>query len=296
MRVALAAALVSLFGFSTPSQAQVKLPVFDESDNQVRNVSFQDAKESVDFRHGKLLRVTMNNGETMKGTVVRTDPKRKVIYLRTEAGSMPRALVVNDIKRVEKGIIVQASTRSDVTSPEIQEMVIYNGGTKTVSYRAPTLSHQELVVLEDLEAAQNELARQKRLARMQDAVVANEIAIQSEDRQMRDIINRLLEVRLANYGMEGPYFDRTGRTVSIAGLPLYGGNQWGTELVIAQTAPAQVLTFGPTVTPKVLTTPDPLAESRRALAAVENRAIYEDGHLIAVMVPETVGAPSSAKQ
>jgi len=297
MRVAIISALLFLAGFTAPLRAQVKLPIFDESDNKVQNVTFHDATEAGDYKHGKLLRITLNSDphDTIKGTLVRTDPTKKILYVRTQPGSPPRAIAVGDIKRVEKGTIQQASYRSEATAPEIHELAIYNGGIKTVAYRAPDLSPQEVAVLDRMESAQNELARQKRLARMQESVLANELALQTADRETREIVNRLLEQRLAYYGLERPLLDRTGRALALANAAPFGGDPWAPELIITQTSPAQVINFGPAVTPKIPTTVDAVAQARSAWLGFQSRAVYENGQLVAVIVPEAVERPTSAK-
>lgn len=165
MRYSLVAMVLLAF---TPAwvQAQVKFPVFDESEGNPKNVVFKDATDHADYQHGRLLRVTLNGGSnpTVKGILVRTDSNKRLIYLRTQPGAPPHAIAVSEIKRIEKGVIKEAADSSDVAAPEIWQTVIFNGNIRRVSYAAPTLSTSELKVLSDFKTAENDLANMEFLA------------------------------------------------------------------------------------------------------------------------------------
>jgi len=74
---------------ASSASAQIKLPIFNEGSDNVKNVVFADAGEARDFQHGRLVRVTLK-GEAVRGTLVRVDGKSGRIFVRTQPGSPPR--------------------------------------------------------------------------------------------------------------------------------------------------------------------------------------------------------------
>jgi len=176
------------------AQAQIKLPIYEEDTGVLSKVVFEEASQRGDFRHGKLLRVTLNgSGEkTVKGILVRVDKQKGRIYLRTEPGAMPIAFAEKDIKRIDKGVIKEVSYAKDYAQPEIQPVVFLNGSRRTISYNAPTLSPGEKSYLLRMEAVENEMGRLESLAERQEQVLETDIAIQAEHRRTQELINSML--------------------------------------------------------------------------------------------------------
>jgi len=294
MRNTIGAASLMIVAFLPAwAHAQIKLPVFEESKEKYQNVSYQEVSGRADYQHGKLVRLTMaGDGAQVSGILVRTDAAKGLVYVRTQPGQAPRAIAANDIKRIEKGVIKEASYTGDVTVPEIQEMVIYNGGRRTTAYRAPTLSPGELSQLAELEATANEIARLDETVRINTRIemqaVENSLAMQNEQRRTLELTNELLWERLTSFGPYWGYgmgygwwqggwqggFDAT----LLAALPIINANI-GSPIVRTET----------TVAPKaaIATNAESLAAARRALAQTQSRAIYENGQLVAVIVNDT---------
>src|SRR5438876_788530 len=86
--------------------AQIKLAVFDPSAGEpasgIKGVAFEPAKEAADFKHGTLLALTLKDGTKVIGTMVRSEPKTKRIFVRTNPGAVPVAYTEADLKQVEK--------------------------------------------------------------------------------------------------------------------------------------------------------------------------------------------------
>ena len=247
--VSLALLLLAIYPMSV--RAQVKLPVFDDVKEKSKAVVFQDATAPDDYRHGNRLRVTLNGGTQINGILVRTSPNKQQIYVRTQPGSPPRAIALSDIKRVEKGVIKEVGFAGDVTVPEIQELVIYNGAKRTVTYRASTLSSSELSQLGDLEAAENEMARLEFLTGLEERVLKNDIANQREQRKTRELVNQLLVQRLNYDPYEYGVLRAPANAASWvpAGAPIgpaFSLDPW-TELALVGLSPSA----GPSVLPKL---------------------------------------------
>src|ERR1043165_1472266 len=186
--------LVSLATFPMGTQGQIKLPVYPENKENAQNVIFEEATKHGDFRHGSLVRITLNNASStsITGTLVRVDPKHGQLYVRTAPGRLPRAFSESEIKRVDKGVIQHVSSKDRVLTPEIQTLVIYNGPNRVVTYSGPTLSSDEQARLQDLERAENEMTRLEYLRRLENQTLAANAAIVSGEQRTQELINDLL--------------------------------------------------------------------------------------------------------
>lgn len=263
----------------------------------IRPVVFEKANADRDLQHGRLVRISMNGSEQpIEATVVRSDAKN--VYVRTEPGAPPRALARKDIKSVEKGMqgvvtkdgIRLAATATEVRNDEIQPIEIVNGTRRSVTYLAPTLSPGERSALISLQTAENEVARLEALAVRDTAVLDNTLAIQSAQRRIQE----LLWLQLARQPSFIPYdYD-----ITVYG-PVWGwgmGNRtfgWGgyPAALPSVTVPPAVVTppvITPTTvdTPKALVAPEALTKARQDLAMAQGRAIFEQGHLVAIVVDD----------
>lgn len=196
MRLAtLVVSLVALAFFPGWSFAQTTLPVFEpqRDGGQPQKVTFEDAKKSADFRHGALLRVTLNDDSKVEGTLVRVDRKTTRIFLRTEPGAAPKGISQKEIKKVEKAVRAGKS----VVAPEIQQMAIRNGAARSVRYfGGSSLSPDEKRGLSELEDAENEFVRLDQLHGLRNEIVDTEVAIQAERWMSHHLINGLLHQQL----------------------------------------------------------------------------------------------------
>jgi hypothetical protein len=286
MRLSMLTAVVAgLSLFPGWAQAQIKLPVYAEDKANSKNVVFQEATRRDDFQHGKMLAVTLTGAkEPVRGVLVRVDRTNGRIYLRTKPGSAPRAISESEIKRVEKGVIQEAAFKGDVTAPEIEPFVIYNGARKTVSYLAPTLSPGEIARLRELEAAENEMARLESLATLERRVLETEIAIQTGQEKMLNLVTDLLwkqQGPTANSPMFAPF----GTYPLFVGFPsvqqiVY--DQWPSSTNFAA-ASLPMVRQGTTAIPNTSPTADSLGKARQSYAAAQRNAVIEDGRLIAVI-------------
>jgi len=194
----LAAVLMVIVLIPSWSQAQIKLPIYEEEKGEIQKVVFKEATQRGDFQHGKLLRVTLADGDrVLKGVLVRVDPRTGRIFLRTTPGAMPIAISEKEIRKIDKGIIkheIQEASykQEDVTLPEIRQFTIYNGMRRTVNYQAPTISPSEIARLAEFEAAENEMLKISFLAEKEKQVLETDMAIQKAQLDNQDIVNNLL--------------------------------------------------------------------------------------------------------
>lgn len=276
--------LTAAFLFATgPAWSQIKYPIFDESGGKVQNVVFEEATQHSDYQSGKLLRVTLKNDTTVKGVLVRTDPVKKTIYLRTRPGALPQAVPVNDVKRIDKGVIKQVSTTRDVDTPEIQELVIYNGASRRVAYSAPTLSPSEHALLGEMAVAENNLARLEQLASVQQQVLANDVALQTEQVKARELGNQLLAQQVL-FNVYRSFYEYTpGRSAGAVAGAAEAAAALANEPLSALPL---IVRSGPSVFPELPITLAPLAKARQDYLTLRNQAVFENGHLVAVIVAE----------
>jgi len=268
-------------------QAQIKLPIFEEDASNLQRVAFQPAATRSDFQHGKLLRITMNGdmGASVKGILVRVDHKNKRIYLRTDPGLPPKMIALAEIKSVDKVVIREVNFQGDVAAPEIQRLEIINGSRRTVSFSAPTLSPGERTQLTELEQAENELERLEYLANVDSQdVLANRLgALQLERQQM---LNDLLRQHLmANVSYANPVYMGTRLGMLPLPLPL---EFWFESLNGNPTlgkAPAPNGQDSVTVKSKTEGA-GAASTARRDFATLQNRAVYENGRLVAVIIDD----------
>ncbi len=265
------------------ARAQIKLPVFEDDAGALKKIVFEEAAQRSDFQHGKMLRVTLTGaeGKTVKGILVRVDPQKGRIFLRTAPGSAPAAIAEKDIKRVDKGVIKEVGFKQDYAQPEIHAAVIINGTKRTVSYDAPTLSAGERSYLRRLETADHEVTRLEHLAAHEAKVLEGDIAIQNEQRKTQELLNTLL----FNYNLQVYGAESLPQTPLIGGpLPWLAGGAapWAGVLTTLPSALRQ----GPTVFPGLPVTQEALAKARESQALVQGRGVYEDGRLVAVVLDE----------
>ena len=262
--------VVSLFALAMSpgwSLAQITLPVFDpqQDGGKTQKMTFEDAKKSSDFRHGALLRVTLNDDSKVEGTLVRVDRKATRLYIRTEPGALPRAISQKEIKKVEKATregIRPAGTREDAVTAEIQQVTIRNGASQSVHYFASNLSPEERRSLQELEDAENEFARIDRLHAHQNAIVDTEAAIQNERLTSHHLINDLLRQQV----MSGFWVQPPSPT-------------WH-HLFVQHDQP-ELAKLAAAMPPF-----DVWSKSREQVRSLRNNAVYEDGRLVAVVVDE----------
>src|SRR5262249_29566965 len=153
-----------------------------------KGVSFEEATEVGDFKHGQILMVTLNNDKKLVGTLVRVDKKNTRIFLRTDPGTLPVAIASKDVKRVDKALrkndIKPAkggeSENESIVQPEISSIIVYNGPYRSVTYISQVLSPGEKALLADLEAAERDVARLEQLLDMKTKFLEEEFALQGE--------------------------------------------------------------------------------------------------------------------
>jgi len=289
MRTLIAASLTLFAILPSAAQAQIKLPVFTDEKARFENVSFQEATLRDDFQHGRVMRITLKSDKDnpIKGVLVRTDRKNDRIYVRTEAGATPRAIALNDIHAIEKGVIRNVSDdRREFTMPEIQTLEIYNGLRRSSTIVAPTLSSSEIARLQEYEAAANEMARVDALTRLEERTLENEVAMQEQQRRVQELITYMMWRRvwtldyLPHQGifLDPLVFAALNRQVLVGPAP-----------VVVQ--PAAV---APTATTRVrLIDAETVAAARKRYVAAQSYVLIENGRLIAVLdqpAPATASA------
>jgi hypothetical protein len=257
--------LFALLLAGSSASAQIKLPVFTDEKQGLKNVVFSEATEASDFRHGRLVRVTpVGQKEPIQGILVRTDGKTGRIYVRTEPGAPPRIFTDKEIAKVEKGMIKHVGYQEDVTRPEIQPMVIMNGPRRTVTYSASTLSPGELSLLREMEASENALANLEFVASRGEIVQNLDIAVLAEHRNTQALQNELLWRQIYSRFELRPY-----------PLPI--------DPVTANTSAVRQ---GTSVMPVLSVAPEQMAKARQAYESARTRAIFESGRLVAVVVED----------
>jgi len=256
-----APAVFAFFLAGSSAYGQIKLPVFSEGSEGVKNVVFLDATQPKDFQHGHLVRIQPKGSDkAIQGILVRVDGKSERVFVRTQPGALPRAFDAKDITKFEKGTIKQVGFTQDIVRPEIQPMVIANGVRRTVSYSAPTLSPSELAVLRELEASENNLQTMEVSAARAQMTQDIEFGIQAEHLKTQQFQNELLWRQI--YSRYNPRY-----------MPWYAPVTANTSSVQAPGATSATVA----VTSEILT------KARQNAASVQNRLIYESGQLVAVI-------------
>src|SRR6267142_2324713 len=169
-----------------------------------QGVAFVPAAAMTDYKHGTLVRLTLNNGDQVTGTLVRLDPKTKRYFIRTRSGSPPVAYAESDLKdkRMEKairkgGIRPAADAPDNVVTPEITEQVIYNGSQRTVRYVSTVISPGERDILEQMQKAQSDLLLLEERADVRNRAVDTEIGLQAARLETQVLINRTMRMAIA---------------------------------------------------------------------------------------------------
>jgi len=292
--------LVVLASLPQLATAQIKLPVFDESNAKLRDVVYQEATQSQDLKHGTLVRVALDDKskDGIQGVLVRTDASKGKIYVRTQPGAQPQALDISRIKRLDKGVIKEVADKGNpggnVVVPEIQQIEIVNGARRTIAYYGPTLSPQEIAVLEEMQSSENELNRLESMARVREGAIENDLALQREQRRTRQLVNLLIAQQLnpfptnvvnglnapvANWGWPDSfgYYYRPATTQSNL-LP---------ETILTALAASPPVRMDQVTTQSLTVDEGQLTNARRHYTTLQRRGINENGRLVAVIVNET---------
>lgn len=278
----------------TAAQAQIKLPVFDpdlpESKGGSKGVAFSPATERADFRHGTLLNITLRDGTTVRGTLVRADAAKKTLYVRTQPNAAPVAIAEGNIGSVQKGFlkgnapvegIAPAAANAapplieNIVEPEIIKTVVFNGLHKSVRYQANTVSPGERDILQQMEDAENALADLENHQDLQQTLVSNQVAMQNAILQGQRFLNQSVQMDNANRypAYTSTFYNRRNR--------LEGGMSANQELLVQRMI--GVNTPAVAVDTKMMQTDgEALSKARQRVQSILNRGIYEDGRLIAV--------------
>jgi len=295
-----------------PASAQIKLPIFEPDESQIptKGVGYEPAKERSDFKHGAQMRVTLKDGRTVQGTFVRADRQANRLYIRTEPGALPTAVNVNDLKAEgQRGLVEVAVTlpegkppvkeagmaREPIVQEEIFTTTIDQGPMRTHSFSSSVLSPQEKSVLQELESAEQEVARLETLALMARQDMLREDTILSERLRTQRLLNTMLAQQIPTvyspmWGLYAaqlnplPYYGSFYRTPLLYpgyAPPFVGTTGLSDYTALAAAQAAASTPVAPTRPPEV--TAESLAKARERLAAARSRAIYEDGQIVAVM-------------
>src|SRR5205807_263727 len=100
---------LSLIAWATASaalvNAQVRFADFGpsaEGKTANPNITFEEAKEQADLRHGTRVSLKLKNGETVAGHIVRLDAATNRLYIRTTPGHAAVAIDEKDISKMNK--------------------------------------------------------------------------------------------------------------------------------------------------------------------------------------------------
>jgi hypothetical protein len=250
---------------------------------------FKAGNPKEDSRHGQPVEITTDDGKKVTGTVVRADATR--VFVRTQTGAAPQVVAKKDIKNYQKLVEYKLSkdglallaTESDVIQPEIQGVVIVNGGRRTLTYSAPNLSPGELSLLQNIQSAEDDLYRLERMADRENQVMENVLAIQDEQRKSIELVNRyqdLLNI-MVKQRADNPFWWHDQYYFAYYGVPPY--QMYAPTL--AQPYPI-IQQQGPIVMPDVKVSHESLAKARQNLASLQAQTVYERSRLVAVVVKD----------
>jgi hypothetical protein len=295
----LVASLFLLASLPQWSTAQTKLPIFEESSQKPRNVVYQEATDGQDLKNGTLVRVTLDDKskDGIYGVLVRSDPAKQKIYVRTTAGALPQAFDMGRVKRIDKGVR-QVADKGAVVAPEIQQIEIINGARRTIAYHAPTLSPQELAVLDEMQSSENELNRLESLARLRDRAIENDLALLREQRRTRHLLNLLIAQQLNPFptnvvnGLNAPFGIWGGWAPDSYGYyyrPAMNTNSNGllSETILMAMAAAPPVRMDQVTTQSLAVDENQLVNARRHYLTMVRRGISENGRLVAVIVNDS---------
>jgi hypothetical protein len=286
-------ALVGTIVCPTPGAAQVKAPIFGP--DQTKAASLKEATAAGDFKHGNRLVITKKDNTQIVGTLVRVDRQGKRLFLRTQPGEPPVAVPDDEVKKAE--VVMKpaapegAAAERPENRPEIHRMDIRQGTDSRVRFFAPTLSPAEKATLDQIEAAETEMAPYQDPAGLMAQYLRNEQALDRVRQQAQEAYYRAqtgLYTVAANGGFNyygglgwgyagyygAGYYGGYGGSF---GLPFISPPDMGNEGVF-KAALAANLAKGPN--------PEALAKARENLARAQRNAVYEDGHLVAVLTDE----------
>jgi hypothetical protein len=261
-----------------------------------QGVAFVPTRAMADYKHGTLVRLTLNNGDQVTGTLVRLDPKTKRYYIRTRPGSPPVAYAESDLKdkRVEKairkgGIRPAADGPDNVVTPEITEQVIYNGSQRTVYYVSTVISPGERDVLEQMQKAQSDLLLLEERADVRNRAVDTEVGLQAARLETQVLINRTMRMAIAQ-GDVINYPFQVQNWQTYPGLDLAARREGSTQFPLMIPPRHNITESVPAVSS------ESLAKAREAVRVAMNRGIYEDGRLVAVLVEEPATKQGEASE
>ncbi len=255
--------------------AQIKLAVFDPSGDPssgLKGVAFQPAKEAADFTHGTLLALTLNDGKRVIGTMVRSDPKTKRIFVRTKPGVVPGAYAETDLKHVEKatrpvsaeGITPAGTATETVVQPEIIKQIIFNGPRRSVRIFSVVVSPGERELLNLIESAENDLLTLEDQAGLRIDAIDTELALQGERLRTQTLINSSMRTNL----------DAKDRWYILRGT-------WDLIFHIPLVIPPR--THLSATLPEI--DREKLKTAREALKLALQGTVFENGQLVAVVFP-----------
>ncbi len=246
-------------------QAQIKLLPWDPEPPKFEGVVFVPPEKVAEYKHGSLISVTLKNEEAkITGTLVRVDKKARRLFVRTEPGTPPKAIDDKDIKDIRIGvkeIRPAGGQKPNVYQPEIHKLTIRNGIRTSVAYYATTVSPGELTLIEEIEKVENEVARLEHFYERNVAALEGEMAIQGERNKSHELINHLLQQQILDVFSLG----RSTNTFNWLNVQHEQGN---------------LLQFFLAMPPNALT------KARENLRTALNRAVYEEGRIVAVVLEE----------
>jgi len=253
---------------------------------------FEPASVKNDLQHGRLVELTVKGQGKVKGTLVRSDRDR--LYVRTEPGAAPKAIAMNDIEKMDKGVqyavskdnIKLTGTESEIINPEINVLEFLNGTKRTVRYSSASLSPGERSMLLNLESAENELARLETQSARENQVIETSLALQKEELRTAELRNQYQQFVNTHMWRQGARTDwwmwnETGFR------DLYYGGEFARPLFGQAYGQPNVIQPGPVIMPPVTpVAPEALARARQNVATAQANAVFQGDRLVAVIVPE----------
>jgi hypothetical protein len=172
------------------------------------------------------------------------------------------------------------------------------------------LSPGEVAQLRDIQTAANEWSRVNYVASQEEIARQKELAIQLEEQRTRELINYLLAARLTP-GL--PFMPDYRLTPGLPFVPDYrapdgvltplglsnGLGLWlqpRPEIVVNAPLPLANLSTTSVSVPNVPISPDASVRAKRNYLAAQAHAVYENGHLVAVIPDDSDNAPANDKR
>lgn len=258
---------------------------------------------------GMRLQVVRKDDQKLRGTLVWYDQNKGYLLLREKPGAAPRAIQGKDIGKINP-IDVPSKDQGGIRFakfgdsrigyvPEIHRVSIINGNLQKVKYIAPTLSTGEQSRLQDLEIAENEMARAEHMMTYAMQSLRDELQAIKENLQYQNQRNQLMTQYLM-YAM----YPTVGYYNPIYGFGYYFGNGYSGYYPGYASALGQLGYYSgtpnagkvfETLLTKEVTLGNHLAKSQRTLAQAQTFARYEGERLVAIMTDEIVPAVDKGK-